>query len=72
MARIFSSSVNLFHLLRVQEIVRIPITVKDRGVDRYRETLLEGLAVVSVLLRLILRRCANLHSATVHRAAAPH
>ncbi|KNF80188.1 hypothetical protein AXH18_00290 [Escherichia coli] len=33
MARIFSSSVNMFYLLRVQEIVRIPITVKHRGVD---------------------------------------
>lgn len=27
MARIFCFSVNMFHLLRVQEIVRIPITV---------------------------------------------
>lgn len=32
-------------------------------------TLLEGRAVVSVLLRLILRRYANLHRSTVHRAA---
>lgn len=39
MARIFCSSVNMFYLLRVQEIVRIPITVKHRGVDMTDETM---------------------------------
>ena len=33
MARIFSSSVNMFYLLRVQEIVRIPKTANNLGVD---------------------------------------
>ena len=30
----FSSSVNMFHLLRVQEIIRIPKTANNLGVDR--------------------------------------
>ncbi|MFA2477198.1 hypothetical protein ACEA85_28715, partial [Escherichia coli] len=34
MARIFSSSVNMFYLLRVQEIVRIPKTANNLGVDK--------------------------------------
>jgi len=41
-----------------------------QGAARHPEALLEGRAVVAVLLRLILRWCADFHRAPVHRAAA--
>ena len=41
-----------------------------QGAARHPETLLEGRAVVAVLLRLILWRCADFHRAAIHRTAA--
>ena len=56
--------------LSVQNRTNLPDTLAAQRATRHRETLLEGRALVAVLLCLILRRCTDLHCAPVHRTAA--
>ena len=54
----------------VNSLKGVSSRLRRQRATRHRETLLEGRALVAVLLCLILRRCTDLHCAPVHRTAA--